>query len=33
MENDIQQEWLLKLEAKNNLFPEIDYRKFGRARP
>jgi 1,4-alpha-glucan branching enzyme len=33
MENDIQQEWLLKLEAKDNLFPEIDYRKFGRARP
>jgi 1,4-alpha-glucan branching enzyme len=30
MENDIEQEWLLKLEARNNLFPEIDYRKFGR---
>jgi len=30
MENDIEQEWLLGLEARNNLFPEIDYRLFGK---
>jgi 1,4-alpha-glucan branching enzyme len=30
MENQIEQEWLLGLEAKNNIFPEIDYRLFGK---
>ena len=28
MENEIEQEWLLGLEARNNIFPEIDYRLF-----
>ena len=31
MENEIEQEWLLGLEARNNIFPEIDYRLFGKA--
>ena len=31
MENNIDQEWLLALEARNNLFPELDYRRFGRS--
>jgi 1,4-alpha-glucan branching enzyme len=30
MENEIEQEWLLGLEARNNIFPEIDYRLFGK---
>jgi 1,4-alpha-glucan branching enzyme len=30
MENDIEQEWLLGLEARNSIFPEIDYRLFGK---
>jgi 1,4-alpha-glucan branching enzyme len=28
MENEIEQEWLLRLEARDNIFPEIDYRLF-----
>ena len=30
MENEIEQEWLLRLEARDNIFPEIDYRLFGK---
>ena len=31
MENEIEQEWLLRLEARDNIFPELDYRLFGKA--
>jgi 1,4-alpha-glucan branching enzyme len=33
MDNEIEQEWLLRLEARNNIFPEIDYRLFGKPAP